>query len=100
MRIKLLVSLPVEPKHGMIEGLVIDAKKNPGKAGRNSPEWFVISPATGEKIGVLFREAESFTQSTEPPLAVDLPCVCQRFDNGTKVFPNQICDGCRNSASH
>lgn len=32
--------------------------------------------------------------------AVDLPCTCAKFENGTKVFPMRECDGCRKSASH
>jgi len=31
--------------------------------------------------------------------AVELPCTCAKFENGSKVFPMRECDGCRKSAS-
>lgn len=31
-------------------------------------------------------------------LALDVPCTCPKFENGSKVFPMRECEGCRKSA--
>lgn len=51
-KIKLLVTLPLNPKHGAVAGRVFEAKPCLDVEG-----WWVKGD-TGEKIGVLEREAE------------------------------------------
>ena len=58
MRIRLLVDLPVEEKHGMTAGRVIDVvRQQPGSDREGIPRWFVQGDA-GEEVGVFPREAE------------------------------------------
>jgi len=54
-RIRLLVDLPVEAKHGMTKGRVLDAR--PSDTYNFGVVWWVTGD-TGEQVGVLGREAE------------------------------------------
>lgn len=37
-------------------------------------------------------------EAVEQPPALDVPCTCPKFENGSKVFPMRECEGCRKSA--
>ena len=58
MKIRLLVNLPIDPKFGMTKGTIWDAKVNRRHGGRDAVHWWVKHLSTGERIGVLYREAE------------------------------------------
>lgn len=59
MKIRLLEDLPIEKRHGCVKGLVLEAEEAPIEdRGRGKPCYWIVSPKTGERIGVLNHEAE------------------------------------------
>jgi len=54
MKIRLLHDLPIDSKHEAFEGNVYEAEAEHDRSKR--PKWWIIG-ATGERIGVLAREA-------------------------------------------
>jgi hypothetical protein len=55
-----------------------------------------------KRINSLLQDLETWREYERllAPRALDLPCTCAKFENGSKVFPMRECDGCRKSASH
>lgn len=57
--IRLLKDLPIEARHGALKGLEVEAEIIPeDERGRGCPLYRFVSPKSGEKIGVMFYEAE------------------------------------------
>ena len=55
MKIRLLIDLPVDKKHNMHKGRVLEAEQV-DRHTRGGVHWWVSGE--GEKVGVLYREAE------------------------------------------
>jgi hypothetical protein len=60
--------------------------------GTPNGKWI---PFTVEQLTARLQELKAAEQQR----ALDLPCTCAKFENGSKVFPMRECDGCRKSAS-
>jgi len=57
VKIRLLMDLAVEPTHGAVAGLVVDAEEV-AEVGRDIPRWIFTGNLTGEAIAVMAWEAE------------------------------------------
>ncbi len=56
-KIKLIIDLPIEGRHGMTKGRVLDVVRGSGRPRRrDNPAWYVMGDV-GEEVGVLRREA-------------------------------------------
>lgn len=63
MKIKLLVTLPVDEKHGCTKGRIYVAEI--AEPVRNKPDYFIVGD-TGETVGVFDRECEEVSdQATQ-----------------------------------
>jgi hypothetical protein len=56
MKIKLLTDIPLSDRHGLVEGLIIDAEEWPARKPGHA-WWRVIAPKSKERVGILRREA-------------------------------------------
>ena len=63
MKIRLLTNLPIDPKYGMKEGTVIEATL--GENRERGGVWYWHTHASGEKIGILRREAEEVGEASD-----------------------------------
>ena len=62
MRIKLRTTLPVLPKHGMVEGRILDVLRHvPWHERERGDVAYYVAGDAGEEVGVLEREAERIT---------------------------------------
>ena len=59
LKIKLLDNLPLDSKHGMTKGRILEVEKyvNPRDTPRGSVTYWVRGD-TGERVGVLYNEAD------------------------------------------
>ena len=63
MKIRLLIDLPMNRKYGMKEGTVIEATL--GENRSRGGVWYWHTHASGEKIGILRREAEEVQEASD-----------------------------------
>jgi hypothetical protein len=63
IKIRLLTDLPVHPKHDARAGNVYDAEFVP-ESGRGKVRYW-ITAASGERVGVMNREAEVLTEGDD-----------------------------------
>ena len=55
MKIKLLMDLPIDPKHGALRGRIFDVSSERKTRERGSPHFYFLGDA-GEEVGVLIGE--------------------------------------------
>ena len=63
MKIRLLMNLPIDEKHKMTEGRVMEVLEGPGQQPRGSVRYWV--QGDGERVGILGHEAEWVPDDTE-----------------------------------
>lgn len=64
MRIKLLIDIPIDERHGLKKDLELRAEPWPFRK-KGSSWWRVIAPDSEEVVGILRKEAE-VVEKTEP----------------------------------